>query len=134
MITISAPALYNTQPVSPTATPGPVAYRPQAPVDQPVDTVHISLAATRELLQFSRVLAGQKNGTLSSSEVQQLGSQLKDLNSQISAAKNGGPISNTQKQDINQLQNQISKEIYGYAHGNLVQGAPVPVPPVSATP
>ena len=129
MSSITGLAPYVPVDATSTAAQGTTRRHPVA-VDPHPDTAHISLAATRQLLQLGRVLAGTKNGNLTSDESSQIDSQLKDLHSQISAAKSSdqGTVSGTQKQDINQLQNQISAEIFGYTHNGNPIGSTAPPP------
>ena len=75
-------------------------------------------AAAREALQAGRIALNEKAGNLSSDQAQQLGSQLGAIQQQIATDEqaNGGTLSSTGAQAINQLQNQLSQQIHETAH------------------
>ena len=73
----------------------------------------------REAQETGRIALNEKAGNLTSSQGQQLGSQLSTIQQQIATDEqaNGGSLSQTDAQAISQLQNQFSKQIYETAHG-----------------
>jgi hypothetical protein len=76
-------------------------------------------AGARETLEAGRIVLNEKAGNLSGDQAQQLGSQLSTIQQQIAADKqaDGGTLSSTDAQAINQLQSQLSQQIYATAHG-----------------
>jgi hypothetical protein len=75
-------------------------------------------AAVREAVAAGRIVLNEKAGNLSGDQAQQLGSQLGTIQKQIATDEqaNGGTLSATDAQAINQLQNQFSQQIYDMAH------------------
>jgi hypothetical protein len=79
----------------------------------------VTRAGARQALQAGRIVLDEKAGKLSSAQAQQLGFELAATQQQIAADKqaNGGSLSPPDAQAINQLQNQVSRQIYEAAHG-----------------
>ncbi len=75
-------------------------------------------ASAREAVQAGRIVLNEKAGNLSADQTQQLSSQLGTIQQQIAtdAQANGGTLSATDAQAINQLQSQLSQQIYQTAH------------------
>ncbi len=107
--------------------PAPQTAQTAAADTNPGDTLQLSPAALREVALTGRVAADQKAGSISSSQAQQLFGQVASIHSQIQADKqaNGGTLSPTDAQAIQQLQNQLSQTIYTDANN----GAPPPSDP-----
>jgi hypothetical protein len=97
----------------------------------PGDSVDLSLAAVRELIQAGRIAMQTSNGNLSGSQVSGLESQEQAVSGEIAADKqsNGGELTAAEKTSINQTQTQISHEIYSEAHGLSVTTPTIPVTP-----
>lgn len=74
--------------------------------------------ASRDTLEAGRIALNAKAGNLSSTQAQQLGSQLGTIEQQAAtdAQANGGTLSPADVQAINQLQTQLSQQIYQTAH------------------
>ena len=79
----------------------------------------VTRAGAREAVEAGRIVLNEKAGNLSGDQAKQLGSQLGTIQQQIATDEqgNGGSLSATDAQAINQLQNQISQQIYEAAHG-----------------
>ncbi|MFN7996281.1 MAG: hypothetical protein U0Q18_21900 [Bryobacteraceae bacterium] len=93
------------------------------------DTVVISPAAQREAMETGRIALNVQAGNLTSDQATQLYQQVATIHSQIAADKqaNGGALSATDAQAINQLQSQLSATIYSDAHNGTA-------PPSDVTP
>jgi hypothetical protein len=98
----------------------------QAP-GQPADSLHLSPAALRETALTGRVAADAETGSLTSGQAQQLYGQVSSIHSQITGdlQADGGTLSTTDAQAIQQSQNQLSQTIYSDAH----DGAAAPSDP-----
>jgi hypothetical protein len=85
-------------------------------------------AGQRAATETGRIVADQKAGNLSADQAQQLGSQLSAIQQQIASDEhaNGGSLSKSDAQAINQLQNQFSDQIYEAAHGAAPSQSAVP--------
>ena len=79
----------------------------------PPSDPYVPQATTREALEAGRIVLNEKAGNLSSEQAQQLGSQLGTIQQQIATDEqaNGGTLSPTAAQAINQLQSQLSQQI-----------------------
>jgi len=116
---------------APSAKPG----SPAAPASansvqtsgEPADSLQLSPAALREVSLTGRVAANAGTGNLTSDQAQQLYGQVSSIHSQIVADRqsDGGALSPTDAQAIQQSQNQLSQTIYSDAHN----GAPPPSAP-----
>jgi hypothetical protein len=84
----------------------------------PPSSPHVSPADAREALEAGRITLNAKAGNLSSDQADQLTSQLGTIHQQIETDKqaNGGTLTPPDAQAINQLQNQLSEQIYTSAH------------------
>lgn len=94
----------------------------------PPSDPNVPQAVAREALEAGRIALNQKAGNLSSGQTQQLGSQLGAIQQQIAADEqaNGGTLSAADAQAIDQLQNQLSQQIYQTAHpGSVPPDLPV---------
>jgi hypothetical protein len=100
----------------------------------PEDSVNLSLAATRELLQTGRIGLDAQAGRLNGDQVSQLESQEASVYNTISADKqaNGGQLTTAEKQSINQQQTQISYQIWSEANGATVSNPSAPAVPTPA--
>jgi hypothetical protein len=78
----------------------------------------VSQAAVRQALEAGRITLNENAGNLSSDQAQQLGSQLGAVHQQIAADReaDGGTLSSTDAQAVNQLQSQLSQQIYQAVH------------------
>ena len=87
----------------------------------PPSDPNVTRAGAREALEAGRIVLNEKAGNLSGDQATQLGSQLGTIQQQIATDKqaNGGSLSTTDAQAINQLQNQFSQQIYEAAHGGV---------------
>jgi hypothetical protein len=83
----------------------------------PADSVHLSPAAQREVLQTGRIALNLRAGTITDDQAKELTGQLASIHGQI--------VSGGDPQAIAQLQDDLSGQIYGDAHG----GAPLPAGP-----
>jgi hypothetical protein len=103
--------------------PGSTARTP----DVSADTVQLSPAALREIALTGRVALNQQAGNITSAQATQLNGQISSIQSQIAADKqaNGGTLSSSDAQAIQQLQKQLSQTIYSDAHN----GAAAPTDP-----
>jgi len=72
----------------------------------------------RDSIEAGRIALNEHAGNLSSAQSQQLGSQLSTIQQQIVTDQqaNGGTLTPTDAQAINQLQSQLSQQIYNTAH------------------
>ena len=79
---------------------------------------NVPQATAREALEAGRIALNEKAGNLSSGQAQQLGSELGTIQRQVATDEqaNGGTLSSTGAQAINQLQNQLSQQIHETAH------------------
>ena len=86
----------------------------------------IGVAGTREAIEAGRISLNEKAGNLSSTQGQQLDSQLGAIHQQIVSDKqaNGGSLSPTDAAAINQQQNALSELIYDTAHSGATPGQP----------
>jgi hypothetical protein len=84
-------------------------------------------AVSREAVEAGRITLDQKAGHLIGSQATQLGAQLSTIQQQIAAdlQANGGALSSTDAQAINQLQNQLSQQIEQAAHSVTTPNQPV---------
>ncbi len=78
----------------------------------------VTQAGTREDVEAGRIMLNEKAGHLSGGQATQLGSELSGIQQQIASDEqaNGGTLSPTDAQAINQLQSQLSQQIYNTAH------------------
>jgi len=85
---------------------------------QPADSVQLSPAALRETGLTGRVALNEKAGNLSGDQAQQLYGQIASIHSQIATDRqaDGGTLSSTDAQAIQQLQSQLNQTIYSDAH------------------
>lgn len=102
----------------------------QVPVDTPKDTVDINHTDAREIMQMGRVAYQQQAGKLTSAQATQIDSLISQLQTAVTSDKqaNGGTLTSVQAQNITQMQNGISKEIYANAH-DISNGSNQIVPP-----
>jgi predicted phage-related endonuclease len=89
--------------------------------------VQLSPAALREIALTGRVAQDAQAGTISSELAAQLNGQTSEIQMQIATDKqaNGGTLTSSEAQTIQQLQNQVSQTIYSDAHN----GAAAPTNP-----
>ncbi len=75
-------------------------------------------ATERENLEAGRIALNAQAGNLSGAQAEQLGAQAGTIQQQVAADEqaNGGTLSQTDAQAINQLQNQLSQQIHETAH------------------
>ncbi len=92
----------------------------------PTDTVHLSLNKLRDDFQNARISYNETNGKLTSDQAAQLKSQISTVEQTVTADQqtNGGPLTGDQKVAINQLQNQVSSQIYDMANNITAAGSP----------
>jgi hypothetical protein len=78
-----------------------------------------SAAGHREALQAGRIQMGEQAGNLTTSQAQQLMTQQYQIDGQISTDKaaNGGTLTSAETQQVSQLQDQASKQIYQTING-----------------
>jgi hypothetical protein len=95
--------------------------------DRSADTVQLSPAALREIALAGRVALNEQAGNITSGQAGQLNGQTSSIQTQIAADKqaNGGTLSSSDAQAIQQLQNQLSETVYSDAHN----GAAAPTSP-----
>jgi len=112
--------------VSPKAAGSASTSKAQSP-DEPTDTLQLSSAAMREMALAGRVALNEQAGTITGEQAAQLNGQTSAIQSQIAADKqaNGGTLSSTDAQAIQQLQTQLSQTVYSDAHN----GAAAPTDP-----
>lgn len=84
---------------------------------------NVTQAGTREDVEAGRIVLNEKAGHLSSGQATQLGAELSGIEQQIAGDEqaNGGTLSPTDAQAINQLQSQLSQQIYNTAHSVTTQ-------------
>ncbi|HLY19150.1 MAG TPA: hypothetical protein VKR61_18105 [Bryobacteraceae bacterium] len=77
-----------------------------------------TLAGTRQAMEAGRIALNSKAGNLTGDQAQQLASQLGTIHQQIVTDKqaDGGSLSQADAQAINQLESQLSQQIYQTAH------------------
>jgi|HubBroStandDraft_6_1064221.scaffolds.fasta_scaffold297459_2 hypothetical protein len=94
---------------------------------QPADTLRLSPAAVRELALAGRIALNEQAGNISSELAAQLNGQTSEIQDQIVADEqnNGGTLTSSEAQSIQQLQTQESQRIYSAAH----DGAAAPTDP-----
>jgi hypothetical protein len=94
------------------------------------DSLHLSPTAMGEAALTGRVAADAQSGSLTSDQAQQLYSQISTIHTQIVADRqaDGGTLSPTDAQAIQQSQSQLSQTVYGDAH----DGATAPTNPTRA--
>jgi len=102
---------------NPGAQAGPVPASAEAS-GQAADNVQLSPAALREVALTGRVAANVEAGNLTSDQAQQLYGQISSIASQIAADRqaNGGKLSPSDRQALQQSQDQLSGTIYSDAH------------------
>ncbi len=73
--------------------------------------------------QQDRIAQGIKSGQLTAGETAKLENQQKNINHQVAADRkaNGGPLTASEKQQINKEQNAASKNIYNKKHNSRTQ-------------
>jgi hypothetical protein len=105
------------------SAPGSTAQTPEIPED----TVHLSPAAMREIALTGRVSLNEQAGNITTGQGTQLNGQISSIQTQIAADKqaNGGTLSSSDAKAIQQLQNQLSQNVYSDAHN----GAAAPTNP-----
>jgi hypothetical protein len=83
--------------------------------------------AQRQALLAGRIVLNEKAGNLSSDQAKGLGSQLGAIQQQIATDEqaDGGTLSATDAQAINQLQSQLSQQIRETVHGYAVGPEPI---------
>ena len=76
--------------------------------------------------QQDRIANGVKSGQLTAGGTAKLENQQKGINQQVAADRkaNGGTLTKGEKAQVNQEQNQASKNIYNKKHNSATQGAP----------
>lgn len=106
----------------------------QAPVDTPKDTVSLTRADAREVFQLGRVAYNQQADNITSAQATQLDSLIKQVQTAVTSdlQANGGALTSTQAQTINQQQDGISKEIY--ANSNDLSNGKNDITPPSIPP
>ena len=84
----------------------------------PPSDPNVPQSSAREAVEAGRIVLNEKAGNLSGNQAQQLGSQLGTIRQQIATDEqaNGGTLTATDAQAINQLQNQFGQQIYQAAH------------------
>ncbi|MGA2741464.1 MAG: hypothetical protein ABSG65_29020 [Bryobacteraceae bacterium] len=99
------------------------AHNGAAPPSDPIATQ----AAGRDAVQAGRIALNQQAGRLNGGQATQLGSQLSTIQQQIATDEqaNGGTLSSTDAQAINQLQNQFSQQIEQTARSITTPNLPV---------
>ena len=100
------------------------------PAGEPADSVQLSPAALREVALTGRVAGNVAAGNLTSNQKQQLFGEISSIRSQITADRqaDGGTLSSTDAQTIQQLQNQLSGTIYSDAHKGAAPPSDLYVP------
>ena len=95
--------------------------------EEPADSLQLSPAALREVSLTGRVAADADTGNLTSDQAQQLYGQVSSIHGQIGADRqsDGGALSPTDAQAIQQSQSQLRQTIYSDAY----DGAPPPSAP-----
>jgi|ERR1700722_3869369 len=95
--------------------------------DEPADTLQLSPAAVREMALAGRIALNEQAGNISSELAAPLNGQTSELEDQIVSDEqnNGGTLTPTEAQNIQQLQTQESQSIYSAAHN----GAAAPADP-----
>jgi hypothetical protein len=73
--------------------------------------------------QQDRIAQGIKSGQLTAGETAKLENQQRGINGEVKAdrAANGGKLTGAEKKQVNQQQNQASKNIYAKKHNNRTQ-------------
>jgi hypothetical protein len=96
------------------SSPAPAAQSP-TPAAKPDPTI-----AQRKENQQDRIANGVKSGQLTAGETANLESKEAAINGETKAdrAANGGKLTSAEKQQINQQQNQVSKQIYQDKHNS----------------
>lgn len=91
----------------------------------PTDTVHLSLNQIRDAFQDARISYNERNGNLTSDQAAALQSQIATVQQTAAADEqsNSGPLTSEQKVALNQMQNQISSQIYDMAN-DITSGSP----------
>jgi hypothetical protein len=86
--------------------------------DAPADSIQLSPAALREVALTGRVAGNVAAGNLTSDQTQLLYGQISSIQGQIAADRQagGGTLSATDRQAIQQSQNQLSGTIFSDAH------------------
>jgi len=102
--------------------------------DQAADQVQLSSAALREIAQTGRVAINAAAGNLTSSQTQQLYSQISTIHQQIAGDRqaDGGTLSSADAQAVQQSQNQLSAAIYSDAHNGAAPPSDPSVPQAAA--
>jgi hypothetical protein len=101
----------------------------------PQDTVKLTSPEAREVFQLGRVAYQQQAGNLTSAQATLLDSQIQQLQTAVQSEEtgNGGTLSSDQAQNISQLQDGLSHEIFADAH-DLSNGSNQIEPPAVPTP
>lgn len=97
------------------------------PSDELSDSVHLSPAALREVALTGQIALNAQAGNITSQQEAELNGQVSEIESQIKSDQqaNGGTLSQSDAQTIQQLQSQLSQTIYSDAHN----GATPPTDP-----
>ena len=105
------------------------------PETAPEDTVSLTHTDARELFQLGRVSYQEQAGKLTSAQGSQLDSLIQQLQASVQSdvqSNGSASLTSSQFQNINQLQDQLSHEIFADAHG-LSNGSNSLIPPTTAT-
>ncbi|HXM45773.1 MAG TPA: hypothetical protein VN924_31345 [Bryobacteraceae bacterium] len=96
----------------------------------PPSDPNVTQAGRREAVEAGRIALNEQAGHLNGVQATQLGSQLSTIQQQIAADEraNGGSLSSTDAQAVNQLQNQLSRQIEQTAHSITTPNQPVVTP------
>jgi predicted transglutaminase-like cysteine proteinase len=102
----------------PNNAPAPAPSQSSTPAPAPQPSV-----AQRKENQQDRIANGVKSGQLTAGETANLETKEAAINGETKAdrAANGGKLTSTEKQQVNQQQNQLSKQIYNDKHNAATQ-------------
>jgi hypothetical protein len=86
----------------------------------------VTQAGAREAVEAGRIVLNQQEGHLSGGQATQLSAQLSTIQRQIATDEqaNGGTLSSTDTQAINQLENQLGQQIYHAARVGTTPSQP----------
>lgn len=85
----------------------------------------VSLSSMREMFETGRIQHDVASGSVTSDQATQLYAQMQVIHQQIATdmQSDGGSLSSTDAQSINQLQSQMSQQIFGTSHAQPRDGS-----------
>lgn len=92
-------------------------------IETPSGNVHAPVVQLRTGLQGLRIGEGVENGTISPADVTQLQSAIQAFRTQLATDKSHGPLTDTERQQLEGQLNNLSKTIFDMKHPSAAAGA-----------